>query len=265
MEEAFEEQVVLDRIDPGDPEQVGHDAVRRRPPPLAGNAAGSCEAHQVPIDQEELRKAGLVDDVELLLQAGGHFGRYRVIFLTNRVLAEAIQEGIWCFAGRHGEAWEAGADQVESEAAALGDLRGVGHALLDYLPGIAAEDLPELCARFEVMLRIRLQIALRLIERGSMANGRKDIVQSVTIGSGVQDLIGDDEWRVMLLGKVDPCLVFRTVIWCKVIVQLDEDPVPSENLLVERQPVFWIGDEGDQVAAERDHLLTPRSGQLADR
>src|SRR5437773_192820 len=143
-------------------------------------------------------------------------------------------------------------DPGESEAAALSDLRGVGHALLNYLPGVAAEDLPEICARFEVMLRIRVQIALRLVERCSMANGRQDIVQSVTIGSCVQDLIGDDEWRVMLLGKVDPCLVFRTVIWCEVIVQLDEDPVSSENLLVERQPVFRIGDECDQVAAERD-------------
>src|SRR5207247_1800971 len=264
MEEALEKQVVLDRVDPGDPEQVGHDAVCRRPAPLAGDTTGSGEAHQVPIDQEELGKTGLVDDVELLLKTGGNFRRHRVILLKDRVLAEAVQEGVRGLAGRHLEAWEARADQVESEAAALGDLRSVRHPLLYDLPGVATEDLPNLCGRLEVVLRIRVQISLRLVERGAMANGREDVVQSVAVGSGVENLIGDDEWRAMSLGKVEQHLVAGAVIGREVIVKLDEDPVPSEDLLVEGQPVFRVSDQRDQVAAERGADLIPRLSQLVD-
>src|SRR5207248_5272496 len=98
---------------------------------------------------------------------------------------EPLEQGMWGLAGRIREAWKARGDHVESEAAALGDLRGVRHALLHVLRGVSAEDVPEICARLEVMLRIRVQITLRLVERGAMTNGREDVVQSVTLGRGV--------------------------------------------------------------------------------
>src|SRR5712692_11629222 len=95
MQEALEEQVVLDRIDPRDAEEVGDDAIRRRAAPLAGDAARLREPHQVPVDQEEFAEAGLVDDVELFLQTGRDLRGDRTIFLADRVLAQPVQEGVW--------------------------------------------------------------------------------------------------------------------------------------------------------------------------
>src|ERR1700694_5902127 len=60
---------------PGEAEQVGDDAVRRRAASLARDAAQPGEPHQVPVDQEELAEAGLVDDVELFLQTGRDLGQ----------------------------------------------------------------------------------------------------------------------------------------------------------------------------------------------
>src|SRR5205807_9445234 len=162
---------------------------------------------------------------------------------------KAINEGIWWLAGRHAQVREARADQAESEAAALCGLRGVRNALVRHLPRVSAEDLSELRIRLEVMLCIRVHIALRLVERRAMANCREDVVQSVTFWSGVENFIGDDEWRVMPRGNVEQRLVTRPVIWREVIVQLDKDAIPSEDLLVKRQPVFRVGDQRDQMAA----------------
>ena len=90
VQEALEEQVVRDRVDAGDAEQVGDDAVGRRAPTLARDAPRLREAHQVPVDQEELGKAGPVDDRQLALQPGGDLGRDRMVLLAYRFLAEPV-------------------------------------------------------------------------------------------------------------------------------------------------------------------------------
>src|SRR5256885_15148698 len=99
------------------------------------------------------------------------------------------------------------------------------------------------------MLRIRIQIPLRLVESRAMANRGEDVVQSVAVGSGVENLVGDDQWRIMSVGKVEQSLVAGAVVRREVIVQLDEDPVASENLLVEGQPVFGVSNQHGQVSA----------------
>ena len=90
VEEPLEEQVVGDRVDPGDTEQIGDDAVGRRPTTLAGNPVCAGKSHQVPVDQEELGKPGLVDDIELALETGRHLRRHRAVSLPDRLLAEPV-------------------------------------------------------------------------------------------------------------------------------------------------------------------------------
>src|SRR5207245_3139523 len=143
VEEALEEQVVLDRIDPRDAEQVGDDAVRRRAAPLARDAARPGKAHQVPVDEEELAEAGLVDDVELFLQAGRDLRGDRTIFLPDGILAQAIQKGVRRLPRRDWEPGKARAHQVEAEAAALGNFCGLRQSLVDERTRVPAEDLAE--------------------------------------------------------------------------------------------------------------------------
>jgi hypothetical protein len=68
VDEALEEELVLDRVDLGDPQAVGHDRVAGAPPPLADDPAGTGELHEVPHDEEELGEVRAVDDVELMGQ-----------------------------------------------------------------------------------------------------------------------------------------------------------------------------------------------------
>jgi hypothetical protein len=74
-EEALEEQVVRQRVDAGDAQQVGHEGVGRRPAPLAADALCPGKAHDVPHDQEVRRQPGLLDDVQFVRQLREHGGR----------------------------------------------------------------------------------------------------------------------------------------------------------------------------------------------
>ena len=66
VDEALEEELVLDGIDLGDAQGVGHDRVTGAPPPLADDVFRSRVFHQVPDDQEELGQVGAVDDSQLV-------------------------------------------------------------------------------------------------------------------------------------------------------------------------------------------------------
>jgi hypothetical protein len=68
VDEALEQELVLDRVDLGDAQAVGHDRVAGASPSLPDDAALARELHQVPDDQEELRQVGALDDVQLVRQ-----------------------------------------------------------------------------------------------------------------------------------------------------------------------------------------------------
>ena len=71
VQEALEEQVVRDGVDPGDAQHVGDDRVGCRASALSGDPVLAGEAHEVPVDEEELGKARLLDHLQLPLQALG--------------------------------------------------------------------------------------------------------------------------------------------------------------------------------------------------
>ena len=67
-EEALEDQVVGQRVDGRDAEQVGHQRIGRRAASLAQDALLAGEAHDVPHDQEVVGQPGLRDDLQLVGQ-----------------------------------------------------------------------------------------------------------------------------------------------------------------------------------------------------
>src|ERR1700737_4371415 len=78
------------------------------------------------------------------LKPGRDLGGDRTIFLPDGVLAQPVEKGVGRLPRRHLEAGKARAHQVEAEAAALRNFRGVRQAFVDDLPRIAAEGLAEL-------------------------------------------------------------------------------------------------------------------------
>ena len=79
VEEALEQQLVLDRVDVGDLQAVGDDRAGRRAAPRAdGDAAVLGELDEVPDDQEVGREAHLLDHAQLHLEPLDGLGGRRV-------------------------------------------------------------------------------------------------------------------------------------------------------------------------------------------
>ena len=88
VDEPLEQQVVLDRLDPADPERVGHDRAGRAAPALGRDPLLLREPHQVPADQEELGEAGPLDHVELVGEPVDDGRGQRVVALLGAVPAQ---------------------------------------------------------------------------------------------------------------------------------------------------------------------------------
>ena len=69
VDEALEQQVVADGVDPGDAQRVGHDRITGAPPALGGDASLPREPDQVLADEEEPRQVGPPDDPQLVAEA----------------------------------------------------------------------------------------------------------------------------------------------------------------------------------------------------
>ena len=92
MEEALEEEVVLDGIDAGDAEHVGDYRVGGRAAALAGHAMLACEAHEIPVDEEELGQSCLLDHLQLALEPARDLGGDRPVALAHALEAQLVEE-----------------------------------------------------------------------------------------------------------------------------------------------------------------------------
>ncbi len=129
VDEPLEQQVVADRVHPGDPEHVGHDRIGRAAPALGGDAALAGEAHEVPADQEELGETGSLDHRELMGELAHDRRRERVIAAPGTVPAELRQMAERRLPVRHGKAREAVLLEAEIDRAAGRQLGRVGDPL----------------------------------------------------------------------------------------------------------------------------------------
>src|SRR5215475_11081217 len=113
MQEAVEEEVVLDRVDAGDAKHVGHYRVGCRASALAGDAVLASKAHQIPVDEKELGQARLLDHVQLALQAACHCRGDRVIAPSGTLVRELVEVAERRLARWHGVTGEADVSEVE--------------------------------------------------------------------------------------------------------------------------------------------------------
>ena len=138
VEEALEEQVVLERVDVGDAQGVADDGARGRAAPGAdGDAVVLGELDEVPDDEEVGVEAHLADDAELEVEALARLGgRLGAVAAHDALLAELAQVGALGLALRHRVRRQQVGAEVEAHVAALGDLDG-GRAGARDSPGSA--------------------------------------------------------------------------------------------------------------------------------
>jgi hypothetical protein len=130
VEEALEQQVVLQRVYVAQLQDVAD----QRP---AGRAAGAArdallhrEAHEVPDDQEVAGEAHPADDAQLVLQPVAHrLGRRLAVALAQAGLAQLPQVRLRGLLRRRREDGEVALLEVQFDVAAVGDLLAAAHGL----------------------------------------------------------------------------------------------------------------------------------------
>ena len=92
IKEPFKEEIVFQRVQPRNSQQVSYDGTGCRAAARAyGNIVVAGKLDIVPYDEEIRRKAHLVDDVQLVIHAFSHFRRHRVVPRRQGLLAEPAQ------------------------------------------------------------------------------------------------------------------------------------------------------------------------------
>src|ERR1035437_4260660 len=182
VEKALEEEVVGDRVDAGDVEQVGDDAVGRASPPLSRDVVLARETHDVPGDQEELGESGLLDHLELALQPRRHHAGHRPVLALHGLLAERVEDGEGRLPMRNRKAGEARLREIEVDAALRRQVGGEIERLR-----VLREQAAQFHLRAQPVLGVGQQQTVRGggVQRGAMADGGEHVEQWLFAMSGM--------------------------------------------------------------------------------
>ena len=190
----------------------------------------SRELHQVPADQEELGKTGLLDHVQLVGQLAHDRRRERVVPATGAFPAQPGQVAERCLALRHVEPGKAVALEGEIYAARGRDL---GRCRDPLAPGprqdgigprrrrLTGRQHHEVCPGLEIGLSVRAAKVAKLGQGASVADRGQDVVQLPALGVGVVDIVGDDHRQPELGGQVRRLRDEPVVVGQQVMGELD--------------------------------------------
>ena len=254
VDEPLEEQVVLDRLDPADPEGVGHDRARGAAPALGRDPLRLGEPHQVPADQEELGEPGPLDHVELVGEPVDDSRGQRVIAPLRAIPAQPRQVRERRLARRHREAREAVLLEPEIDPAGRGELDRPLHpgrpCPRDVTPerAVAGRQGGHLGRRLQVRLAVRPAQVGQPVERPTVADGGQDVLELAALGQGVVDVVRHDDRQIQLAGQRHG---------------LGHEPVVVGQVVVRQLEVEAVAG-GPAVALRQDPCGGPRPVPIAD-
>ncbi len=228
VEEPLEQQVVLDRVEIGDPQAVRHRASSSRsssrPDPDAG-IAGVLD--QVPRDEEVRREPHVVDDLEFVaepldrivgkLVAPTLLGAFPREVLEVRRVVEPVGDG---------EVRQQRLAELDLQVGTLGDPQRVV-ARRRHL----AKQVPHLSGRLQVVLTSFELEALRVRQQRTGLHAQQRIVGLVILLMRVVAVVGGQQRRADLLRDLDQLRVGLALCLQAVVLQLDEQVVASEDVL----------------------------------
>src|SRR3989475_2034318 len=227
-EEALEEEVVLDRVDLGDVEDIGDDRVRGRSPALRRDPVLLAEADDVPVDEEELRATAAGDDVELVGELRRDVARDAWVPDLRALATERVQKGERGVPFGDRKTWKAifsdergfGAWHVrvveKVEHARVGDRARVAERLVE-----APQALPEHDLALEPVLAVGLQLVPDLVERDAEIDAAKHVVKAAALGARVVDVVRDHAAQAHLPSKRREGVAERGAVGIEVVRELD--------------------------------------------
>ena len=225
---------------------------RPGPDPDAG-VAGVLD--EVPGDQEVRREAHVVDDLELVGDPLDDAVRQVVAPPPLGALPGQVLEVLGVAREPLGqrEVRQQGVTELDLEVGALGDPEAVVARLRQF-----AEQVAHLLRRLQVVL-VALELeSLRVGDQRAGLDAQQGVVRLVIFAVGVVTVVGGEQRRADLLGDLDELGVGLVLGGDAVVLQLDEQVVPAEDVL---QPGGLL-ERALVVAVEHrlEHLATEASG-----
>ncbi len=209
IEEAFEQQPILERIDIGDRHRVSDQAARRRAAPRPHrNALRAGVTDEVPDNQKIAGEFHRLDHPDFAVQALGvirqvvlqyALGAHR--FESRPALLEPLPGDIFEISVGgvlfgHVELGEWLLDLFERDVAALGDLPGAVDRVFEL-----AEQLHHFVARFQIEVRRVPAHPVRVVHHFAGLDAQQDLVRARIVAPQVVRIVGDDQRKTGLLGK----------------------------------------------------------------
>ena len=252
VEEPLEQQVVLDRVEVGDPQAVRHRAAGRRATARADADVGVTSVlDQVPRDQEVRREPHVVDDLELVAEPLDRIVRDLVApALLGPLPGEVLEVRRVVEPLGHREVRQQRLAELDLEVGALGDPQRVV-ARRRHL----AEQVPHLGGRLQVVLAALELEALRVRQQRPGLHAQQRVVRLVVLLVGVVAVVGGEQRRADLLGDLDQLRIGLALGRQPVVLQLDEQVVAPEDVLqpgglLDRPLLVAVQQRLQHVAAE---------------
>ena len=229
VEEAFEQQVVLDWVEVGDPKAVGHGGASGRAAARAdANARLLGVADEVPGDQEVRGEPHVVDDFELVGDALDDAWRQVVAppaFGTFPCeVVEVVLVGGEAFWDR--EVRQQGVTKRDFEVGSFGHPQRVVTRFRQF-----PEQVAHLTSRLEVVLGAFELEPLRVGDLGAGLDTQEGVVGFAVLAMRVVRVVGGEQRCADLLGDLDQLRVGFDLRRQPVILEFDEQVVLTEDLL----------------------------------
>ena len=228
VEEALEQQVVLDGIEVGDAQRVGHRAAGRRAAPRThADVRLAGVADEVPHDEEVRAEPHVGDDLQLVGQPLDDVVGHRLAPPLARPLEGEVVEvlGVVGEALGQREVGQLGLAELDLHVGPLGDpervVAGLGHL---------AEQVPHLVGVLEVVLvAVELEAVGVAHERPGL-HAQQGVVGLVVVLVRVVAVVGGDDREAEVLGDAQQLGVGALLLGDAVVLQLDEEVVGPEDV-----------------------------------
>ena len=231
IEEALEQQAVLEGIDAGDAQRVGDHAARAGAAHVPPDVALFRRLAQIPHDEEIVVEAHGVDDAQLVFQTLHDLRLLRArraVAPDKTGIAKLAQKRLGvAFSFRHRECGQViRGRELQFDVALLGDFDGVFQRF-----GQIGVEPRHLFRRAHVVRRVGHPHAIRLVDRFARADAEQDVVRVGLVALGVVDVVGGDQRDVHLVSQVHHLAVDGVEFGDVVALQFEVVPVGELRLV----------------------------------